>query len=882
MYEDLNIFLVDNSFNIIEKRKTQKPQKYEFLMNKIRNLFKKLPDDFILFYLSQNFEENIITNSKDYELTKNIIFIRKNKEEDLDESLFHTNYNELLEEEQEILDEKYSCSICNNDIKNENPYFCYECQKIFHIECLKTWDKKRKNLKEKLNCMSCRKELPLEEWKQKLDYIESRKKEAENMNKINELTKKNNIKDILIKISEEIINELKEEIKEQNNLIKKFRIFKEKIFIIIEWISRKMNEINSSNNHLTDEKLLAFINYYGEEKKIFCPKNFSQFIIKLCYMLRITIEKINNFKIYYNKDGKEKIIKNKESYNLFLKQIMNKNNNQLYIKLLDGNNIINDFVINDKKIIDLITSLKEPTSFFFIPLNEKLENIFEQIENLQQNNEKKQPIKGKNNLKLNIYQNNSMLSRNKSFYNILTHNRLTTINNNFNNSKKFIGIKKYNNKNLNRINIEYRNEINLIYFTEIEGIENIFGEKFVENNEENIELIVNGEEKGLVKEYKLKKGENKIKIIIKNKIKNLEYIFYDCKSLKNIEELKYLDTSEITNFSYSFTNCSLISNIKPLQLWDISKAINIKGIFYGCSLISDLTPLKNWNVSNINNFSYIFYGCNSLSNIDSLGDWDVSNGTDFSDMFRSCTSLSNIKSLKKWKVSKCVNFQNMFFECISLKNIEFLKNWDVSNCTNFKYMFCNCSSLVDIKPLENWNVSNGKNFEGIFSRCTLLSDIKPLTKWKVSKSVNFSFIFNMCINLSNIEPLKNWDVSNGNDFQSLFSECYSLTNITPLENWNVSNGNIFKRLFYDCSSLSDITPLQKWDTSKGTNFENMFSECTSLIDLKPIENWNISNGKNFYKMFWINSTNIIDKNSLKKWNLPKDKYDSMFYQDKNI
>ena len=73
----------------------------------------------------------------------------------------------------------------------------------------------------------------------------------------------------------------------------------------------------------------------------------------------------------------------------------------------------------------------------FIPLNEKLENIFEQIENLQQNNEKKQPIKGENNLKLNIYQNNSMLSRNKSFYNILTHNRLTTINNNFNNSKKF-------------------------------------------------------------------------------------------------------------------------------------------------------------------------------------------------------------------------------------------------------------------------------------------------------------------------------------------------------------------------------------------------------------------------------------------------------------
>ena len=327
--------------------------------------------------------------------------------------------------------------------------------------------------------MSCRKELPLEEWKQKLDYEESRKKEAENMNKINELTKKNNIKDILIKISEEIINELKEEIKEQNNLIKKYRIFKEKIFIIIDWISGKMSQINSTNDYLMKENLLAFINYYGDEKKIFCPKNFSQFIIKISNMLRITAEKINIFKIYYNKDGKEKIIKNKESYNLFLKQIINKNNNQLYIELLDDNSIINDFVINDKKIIDLITSLKEPTSFFFIPLNEKLENIFEQIENLQQNNGNKQPIKRENKLKLNIYQTNSMLSRNKSFYKNVAHNRLKTINNNFNISKEFNSKKIFKVKNLNRINIEYRNEINLIYFTENEGIENIFGEKFV-------------------------------------------------------------------------------------------------------------------------------------------------------------------------------------------------------------------------------------------------------------------------------------------------------------------------------------------------------------------------------------------------------------------
>jgi len=83
---------------------------------------------------------------------------------------------------------------------------------------------------------------------------------------------------------------------------------------------------------------------------------------------------------------------------------------------------------------------------------------------------------------------------------------------------------------------EINNFFELIYKTDNEDIEEIFGEKFVENNKNNIELIINGNTNDLINKYKLKKGENNIKIIIKNKITNLENMFYNCKSLKNIEE----------------------------------------------------------------------------------------------------------------------------------------------------------------------------------------------------------------------------------------------------------------------------------------------------------------------------------------------------------
>ena len=108
---------------------------------------------------------------------------------------------------------------------------------------------------------------------------------------------------------------------------------------------------------------------------------------------------------------------------------------------------------------------------------------------------------------------------------------------------------------------EYRNEINLIYYTKKDGINNIFGKKFVENNKNNIELIINGERNKLVKEYKLKRSENNIQIIIKKKITNLEDMFEFCSSLKNIDELKYLDTREIKNFSGMFSACSSLTDI---------------------------------------------------------------------------------------------------------------------------------------------------------------------------------------------------------------------------------------------------------------------------------------------------------------------------------
>ena len=163
-------------------------------------------------------------------------------------SIFSLNYNILSESKKEILDEEYGFNICNIIIKNENPLFCYRCQKIFHQKCLLDWDKKKKLLNQELSCPNCNKKLPIEHWEKKLDFEDERIHEARLMDKIinNDLNKK--INDKINKIKYKQFKEFK---KANNHIYKRYNdlINISNIFLKnFKKILAKINEINSLIN----------------------------------------------------------------------------------------------------------------------------------------------------------------------------------------------------------------------------------------------------------------------------------------------------------------------------------------------------------------------------------------------------------------------------------------------------------------------------------------------------------------------------------------------------------------------------------------------------------------------------------------------------------
>lgn len=252
---------------------------------------------------------------------------------------------------------------------------------------------------------------------------------------------------------------------------------------------------------------------------------------------------------------------------------------------------------------------------------------------------------------------------------------------------------------------EFENKygIDIFYQPDSDGMVNIFGEKFVENNKDKIDLVINGTETNLISRYKLKKGENKIQIKLKGNIYNLEYMFYRCYSLTHIDGLKYLDTSCVYNFSYMFDECYYLFNLNPLKDWDVSNGENFSCMFGLCTSLINLNSLKNWNVSNGENFYRMFWRCAKLSDIDGLQNWNMANAINLQGMFTTCQSLTNLYALRNWKLSKVCNFSYMFFDCTSLTHLMALENWDVSNGDCFEEMFCDCTSLVYLNGLEKWN-----------------------------------------------------------------------------------------------------------------------------------------------------------------------------------
>ena len=155
---------------------------------------------------------------------------------------------------------------------------------------------------------------------------------------------------------------------------------------------------------------------------------------------------------------------------------------------------------------------------------------------------------------------------------------------------------KYKNDNINEYNKEKTtNEIIIKYQIGKEDKIRLFGDKFVENNKRNFEILINNNIYELNSFYKIKnEKENEIlRIKLKqiNNAINLSYMFNECSALTEIPDISRLNTNSMTDINHMFSQCSKLLSLPDISIWNINNVTNMRAMFQQCSSLTELPDI---------------------------------------------------------------------------------------------------------------------------------------------------------------------------------------------------------------------------------------------------------------------------------------------------
>ena len=194
------------------------------------------------------------------------------------------------------------------------------------------------------------------------------------------------------------------------------------------------------------------------------------------------------------------------------------------------------------------------------------------------------------------------------------------------------------------------------------------------------------------------KGKYIIKYSFKHYLKNTNYMFYNCSSLKNID-LNHFNTQNVTNMKLMFCECSTLTNI-ILSNIITQNVTNMNGMFSHCFKLANLN-LSSFNTNKVTDMSFMFDGCRALTNM-ILSNFNTQNVADMSFMFKGCQSLKSI-DLSSFDTQNVIDMRCMFSGCKALTNIN-LSNFNTKNVGDMDLIFFGCYSL----KIENLNTKDTK------------------------------------------------------------------------------------------------------------------------------------------------------------------------------
>ena len=311
---------------------------------------------------------------------------------------------------------------------------------------------------------------------------------------------------------------------------------------------------------------------------------------------------------------------------------------------------------------------------------------------------------------------------------------------------------------------------------------------------DNCEIQINGKNSPFAYFFSFKEvGNYQIKYNFKNNLTKLDYMFFDCSSLIDLDFSNF-NTENVTNMEFMFYYCNSLTNLNILN-FNTQKVTNMKSLFYKCNSLSSLN-LSNFNTGNTTNMENMFSNCESLLSLN-LSNFKTEKVTKMNSMFSWCDKLTYL-NITNFDTQNIIDMESMFSDCHSLSSLD-LQNFKTQNVTNMKSMFSNCYSLKKLN-LSSFNTQNVTNMECMFNSCSSLQNL-DISNFNTQNVTNMGSMFLSCKSLTNLD-LSNFNTQNVINMYSMFAKCESLTEIN-LSNFTSEKADI-DSMFEGCKSIRKI------------------------------------------------------------------------------
>ena len=165
-----------------------------------------------------------------------------------------------------------------------------------------------------------------------------------------------------------------------------------------------------------------------------------------------------------------------------------------------------------------------------------------------------------------------------------------------------------------------------------------------------------------------KDGFIKLKVYFFVPIPSLDFLFFDCEDLINVD-LSNINTTDMTRISYTFYNCKNLEEVNMTSI-ETSNVEYMEFLFAGCENLVNIIGLENLNTSSVKFTTGMFFNCKNIQNVN-LSSFDLDNLEEPDGMF------VNTQSLRLVNLGNSTNANNLF-DASEEYNIIIIGNTDIN------------------------------------------------------------------------------------------------------------------------------------------------------------------------------------------------------------